>query len=490
MTRFEKIREHLKSIAVGFLLLVLICLCIVYILSFSGVEDFEFSADDMEAVSSESIRYQYLDYWNSSLTSPSFIGFSWKKQGDNIGFYTLGGENAKVYQSILPFFEKLFGSEGETKKLSSEEGEMLFHSLLKGNYIYLSYACDLPVSLIFSMTGETASFGGGSGEYISEILIVPEEYLWKAEIKGLSGEPFETVLYSFYAVARDKAGNYYRYSTEFLPKEPDDIAFHTNFYLTYNKAENRFPYEFAYLWEKDTFMQENGFSEKVADTTVIPLSGTSYPTPIVFAESRIASGSDVAPILESFFMNPEKATSYTDDNGTVFYFDEGKNISIAPNGVLRFSSHGAEGISLGTLFGWHTGEEVYDVFDHFGAALIASHKLKQAHSQTNCDLYISGVYYDGTDLKICFGYAVAGLPLYFNGEKDIMSFTFSADTLHSAEYRFWTVHTTAYTSEAHDFLWTLRSYILTEEEANRYFYGYYFSKNQSRTGAEILKTPS
>ncbi len=486
MTKKEKWGEHLKSLAVGVLLLILICLCVIYILSFSGAKAFEFSAEDMEAVSNESIRYQYLDYWKNDFASPAFIGFSSKKDGDNVGFYTLGGANEKVYESVLPFLEKLFGEEGEMQTLSSEEGEILFHALLKGNYIYLSYACDLPTALLYSMTGKSEAFESEMGQYVSEILIVPEEYLWKAEIETPAGKLTETALYSFYAVARDQSGNYYQYTTTFLPKETSDIAFHTNFYLTYNEAEDSLPYEFACVIKKDGFMEDNGFSQKVSDTTVIPLQNASYSAPVVFAESRIASGADINPILESFFMNPEKTTSYTDENGVIFYFDEGQNVSVSPNGTLLYTSHGTDGISLETLFGRHTEEKVYGVFDYLGAALIASHQLQQVSSRTNCTLYLSGIDYDGENLTIRFGCAAAGFPLYFNGEKDLISFTFSEDILKSAQYRFWTVHTTALVSEAPDFLWNLRAHILEDPDPAKYFYGYYFSKQQSRSGVSIL----
>lgn len=488
MNRSEKWQEHLRSMIVGILLLILICLCVIYILSFSGVEEFEFSAQDMEAVSNESIRYQYLDYWKQDFVSPAFIGFSWKKSGENVGFHTLGGENPEVYQSILPFFEKLFGNEGTMKKLSQKEGESLFRSLLKSSYIYVSYACDLPTSVIRSFT-EEADFSGESGEYIREILIVPEEYLWQTEIRTPTGETEETVLYSFYAIARDQAGNYYRYSTSYLPKNPTDIAFHTNFYLTYNEAEDALPYEFAYVLKQDDFLQKINFSEKVTDTTVIPLQNPSYSAPVVFAESRIANGTDMHPILESFYMNPEQTTSYTDENGVVFYFDEGQTVSVSPTGELQYSSHGTQGISLETLFGWHTGETEYGFFDYLGAALIASHQLREAHAHTNCTLYLAGIDYDGNALTIRFGYAAGGFPLFFNGEPTIMSFTFSGDMMQSAKYRFWTVHMTALVSEAPDFLWTLRTHLADTEEVRYYFYGYYFSKDRSRCGIDILAMP-
>ena len=487
MLKLEKWRERLKSLAVGILLMTLICLCIIYILSFSGAENFEFSKEDMEAVSNESIRYQYLDYWDPSLVSPSFIGFSDKSAGNNIGFYTLGGEHAQIYRSVYPFLEKLFGKESTVTPMDSGAGEKLFLSLLKGNYIYLSYACDLPTSLLLSMSGDIPTFESNTGEYIRELLIVPKEYLANKTIADPSGNLKQITVYSFYAVAKDGDGHYYRYDTDFLPTKPDDIAFHTNFYSTYTEIENHLIYEFAHLLKQDDFLQKNNFSKKVTDTTVIPLEGASYLSSLVFAESRAVSVSDTNPFLEFFYINPEKVSSYTDDHGILYYFDEGKTITLNQNGLLRYTSPETDGISLEMLFDWSTGEEEYDVFDYFGASFLVSRELQKTYPQANCKLYISGVYYDGTELTICFGYATAGFPLYFDGDADMIRLTFSGDTLKEASYRFRTVHTTAYVTELSDFLWTLRSYLTQTDTRHRYIYGYYFSKEQNRVGAEILK---
>ena len=488
MLKSEKWREYLKSILVGLLLMILICLCVIYILSFSGAENFEFSKKDMEAVSSESIRYQYLDYWNTSLISPAFIGFSAKNIGENIGFYTLGGEHAEIYQSVCPFLEKLFGKDGTVLPLADGAGEKLFLSLLRGNYIYLSYACDLPTSLLLSISGNEPVFESEVGEYIREILIVPKEFLRMRENYDLSGTPREIPLYSFYAVARDSEGNYYRFETDFSPTKADDIAFHTNFYSTYTEIENHLTYEFAYLQKQDAFLEQNRFSEKVADTTVIPSVSTDYRCALVFAESRMPGNTDIKRLMDAFYINPEKVSSYTDENGVLYYFDEGKSITVEPSGILRYTSPGANGISLSMLFDWNTGETEYDVFDYFGASFVAARSLQKAYSQANCASYISGIYYDGSDLTICFGYAASGFPLYFNGESDVLRFTFAGDILKEAEYHFWTVNPTAYVTQLQDFLWSLRSYLTENDGKNRYIYGYYFSKTQTRVGPEILKT--
>ena len=484
MDRSEKIKEHLKSIACGILLLTMICLCVVYILSFSGAVEYAFSKNDMEALSSESIRYQYLEYWNASYVSPSFIGFSAKSLGDPIGFYTLGGSRADVYQSVIPFVDALLGERGALKKLDAGAGEKVFHALLGGDYIYLSWACDLPISLIAAMSCGETDLDVEAGDYIREMLIVPESYLENRTIASSSDEEAIPV-YSFYAVARDGKGNYYRLDTD----GADDVVFHKNFYAAYSNSETRLPYTFAYTMKKDAFMLEHGFSEKIMDTTVIPLGETALYAPIVFEEIRIPGAAALAPMMEVFLMNPEKVTSYTDEAGTVFYLDEGQNLSVTTGGILQYTAHETEGITLGDLFGWHTGEEKHDVYDYFGGALVAAHALKSAHAQTNSDLYISGVYYDGVHLEICFGYAVGGFPLYFDGKTDMISFVFSSGVLQSAVYHLRTVHTTAYVSELPDLTWALRAHLLQAKERYYCFYGYDFTQKTSRQGVDVLVTP-
>ncbi|MBQ3490264.1 MAG: hypothetical protein IJA86_06720 [Clostridia bacterium] len=483
MIEREKIREIFKSIVLCILLVALVCLCVVYILSFSGAKTYEFTKNDMEKISEGSLRTEYLSHWDVSFASPAFVGFSSKNEGENIGFYTLGGENAEVYAEVFPLFEKLFGKDGYSEKLDAREGETLFRSLLAGDYIYLSYASDLPLSVIVSMTDREAVYQGMSDEYISELLIVPKDYLGK--IVSDEDETRETDIYSFYALARDSHGNYYRYSTEFIPANGRDPAFHKNYYLTYIKAENRLPYEFACVWEADDFFTENGFSKKVKDTSVIPLTGISRPT--VFSESYMMTETEMADLLEVFSLNPEKASSYAEENGNIFYFEKGKHLCFQPNGVMIYNLHNTEPLPLENIFPWSFAKEDYGTADYLVASFLMVKALSEANAETECDFYISGIYYDGETLKICFGYAVSGLPVYFEGQTDMIVFEFSSGVLQTAEYCFRIVQKTSETRAAQDFVWALRSLILKNEESRRYFYGYYVSEKQSYFDVLVLE---
>ncbi|MBE6665212.1 MAG: hypothetical protein E7603_03185 [Ruminococcaceae bacterium] len=478
----EKIREFFKSMTLGVLLVALVCLCVIYIVSFSGAKAYAFTKQDMERISKGSLRTEYLSHWDVSFASPAFMGFSSKQNGENIGFYTLGGENAEVYETVFPFFEKLFGIEGYIEAMPSQDGETLFHALLKGDYIYLSYACDLPVSVIVSMTDESAVYEGTSDVYIRELLIVPKDYLRKT---ALYGEENRLAIYSFYALARDSRGNYYRCSTDFIPADDGDVSFHTNYYLTYTKAENRVPYEFAHVWKADGFFSENGFSEKVTDTSVIPL--TFMASPMIFSEPHTLEKKEMHTLLEIFSLNPEKASSYKHENGNVFYFDEGKHLCFQPDGIMIYNLYETEPLPLEEIFPWGLAKEDYGTADYLVASFLMLEALTGAHGETDCDFYLSGIYYDGEILRISFGSSACGLPVSFEGQTDMLTFEFSAGKLQSAKYCFRAVRKTEDTRPAQDFIWTLRTLILKNEECRRYFYGYYVSDKQSYFDVLVLE---
>lgn len=475
----EKIKEYFKSIVLCVLLVTLVCLCVIYTISFSGAKAYAFTKQDMEKISKGSLKTEYLSHWDVAFSSPAFVGFSSEQAGENIGFYTLGGENEEIYEKVFPFFEKLFGLEGYIEVMSSKDGETLFHSLLEGDYIYLSYACDLPISVIIAMADESAVYEGVSDVYIREMLIVPKDKT------ALRGENHSGETYSFYALARDSHGNYYRCSTDFISEDEKDFSFHTNYCAAYTKTENRVPYEFACAWEADDFFLKNGFSEKVKDTTVIPLSPVFSQK--IFSKPAVLDEKELHTILEIFSLNPEKASSYEHENGNIFYFDKGKHLCFQPDGVMIYNLYGTEAFPLENIFPWSFSKKDYGTADYLVASFLLLESLAQAQGERDCDFYLSGIYYDGEILKICFGVSAFGLPVSFEGQTDMLTFEFSAGALQSARYCFRATRETENEKTAQNFIWTLRSLILTNEECRRYFYGYYVSDLQSYFDAVVLE---
>ena len=86
MRQENKVLEIIKTIAVAVLLVMLVCLCILYMLSYQGGQTAEFTRTMMDRLTGESIKYQYLEYFERPYTLPEFIGFSYGRADEKIGF--------------------------------------------------------------------------------------------------------------------------------------------------------------------------------------------------------------------------------------------------------------------------------------------------------------------------------------------------------------------------------------------------------------------
>lgn len=151
-----KIWEVVKTVILAVLLVMLVCLCILYMLSYQGSSSYGFTKDTMNRLSGESVKYKYLNYFDESCTLPDFIGFS--NGRESFGFSYGLGVIETVYSDVLQFYDKLFGSEGEVTVLTPEEGEAAFLESMKGRYIYISYFCDLPKSVSSARRTRTGFF--------------------------------------------------------------------------------------------------------------------------------------------------------------------------------------------------------------------------------------------------------------------------------------------------------------------------------------------
>ncbi len=488
MFKKQNLIEHLKTIAVVILLVALVCLCVVYMLSYQNMGQYAFTKDTMQMVGGESVKYQYADYFDVSYVSPKFIGFSAKKLGENIGFYTLGGANPDVYASILPFYEKLFSDKGRKVVLSKEEGESLFSSLLEKDHIYIVYENDLPRDLMYAISVEDVTLPVGGGEYIRELLLVPDRHLYNGVSLSPSGTQVFTAIHTFYAVARDSEGNYYRYTTDFTPSKPTDVSFNTNYYLTYTTTESYFSYELAMLSELDDYFLRYGFREKVTPTTVILQNSPGTVSQKTVSASRFFPSIEMTNgLLDALFMNPEKVTSFTDGSGVKFYYDEGRNLSVSPNGHLAYTTYGEGGLPLSELFEYPTASEAYDLSDYIGASLMLSRSLEAvAEARDTYSLFLSGVYSDGKTVTVTLGYAIDGMALYFEGFSDVLSLEFEDGMLKAVSYdlRHITVLQDAQTS--FDMLWDLRAVLIESDTMREYAYGYDFRAGNTSSTARLI----
>lgn len=479
-----RIWEIVKTVIFAVLLVMLVCVCILYMLSYQGTSSYGFTKDTMNRLSGESVKYKYLNYFDASCTLPDFIGFSDGR--DSIGFsYGIGAVEA-VYSDVLRFYDKLFGSEGEVTVLTPEEGETAFSESIRGRYIYISYFCDLPKSVILGTADPDKIFSGISGEYIKEIFIVPEKYLYEGITVGKGGVPVYTSIYSFYAVARDSEGNYYRYTTKYIPEAVGDVSFNTNYYLSYNTSGSAMRYEFAAAVEKDAFLEKFGFADKVTDTTVI--YADRFSSRVLSLEREAPSDDTVRSVLEAFFINPEKASFYSDENGVKIYFDEGRSVRITPEGRIQYTALGASGIPFEEVFGYHPDGDEYDTFDYIGAALVLTDTLEPIRdclSVTGLSLFLSNIEYDGSTIRLDFGFRYGGIPLLLGGKADAVSFEMRDGMIKSISFEMWNAAVSDGTAQTPDFLWAVRSYIMDASDKSSLVFSYLFSEDKSESGIEI-----
>lgn len=490
--RKQKIIEHIKTAVILFLMVMLVCLCMVYMLSYQGLGQYSFTKDTMRTLGGESVKYQYADYFVRSCISPKLIVFSAKEQGRDIGFYTLGGENEEVYASILPFYEKLLSAEGKMTPLLKEEGAALFEEGMAGDFIYVAYENDLPRDLVYSLSLENETAPTSSDEYIREILIVPSTHLYDGISLVPSGIQVYTSVYAFYAVARDSLGNYYCYTTEYVPMEATDISFNTNYYLTYTTTETHFYCDFAGAYESDPYFIRNGLEEKVTDTTVIVDDiHAALPKSVVSASRYYPETAVKNALLVALLMNPEKVTSFTDGSGVRFYYDEGRNASISPEGYMEYTAYGEEGLPLADLFEYPAVNEVYDLRDYIGASLMLARDLEDAvGAGEGYSLFLSGVYSDGNTVTVSLGYAVCGMPVYFEGYSNVLVFEFENGMLKKVAYDLRSIEVSEGEAPNIDMLWALRSAIAESETKREYAYGYLFRLTEERVAVELIgRTP-
>ncbi len=482
------IPELLKSAAVVILLVALICLCASYMLSYQRAGGYAFTKNTMATLSGESVKYQYADHFKPSYASPKFVGFSARELGKNAGFHCLGGENEAVSASLLPFYRELFGENGSAEALSADEGKALFSEALAGDHIYAAYENDLPKSLIYALAAEDATVREISNEYIREILIVPERHLFNGVSTMPAGVQVYTAIHTFYAVARDTNGNYYRYLTDYIPEAPTDVSFNTNYYLTYTTAESYFYYEYACMMETDLYFEPYDFTRKVSDTTAVLTSEHGLlPQKEITLRATYPEADMANALLGALLINPEKVTSFTDSSGVRFYYDEGSNVSVSPNGILEYHAFGEEGLSLSELFEYRTEAELYDARDYVGAALVLVHNLEYAAHPQGCDydLYLSRVLYDGNLTTVTFGCASDGLPLYFNGNAELLRLVFGDGMLKEVSYTPRDFSSTHFAASSADMLWDLRVAVTNMRERNEYAYAYYLYNGES-AGAELV----
>ena len=276
----------------------------------------------------------------------------------------------------------------------------------------------------------------------------------------------------------------YRYTPESAPKVSEDISFNTNFYFSYNTAEAVLYYEFAATLETDSFLEDHGFADKITDTTIVYKDSLEAKLLSVFP---VTSGIRLEEaVLKAFYMNPEQVTSYTDESGVKTYFDEGRSVRFTPDGKVQYTAPGASGFSFEDVFGYHSAAE-YDIYDYIGAALVVADALEPVSGNLGEDitLFLSNIEYDGSTLRLGFGYRCGGIPIFINGTTDILVFELNDGSVQSVSFSMWKLAESGRLEKTPDFMWLLRGYLIEASDRRELMLAYLLSGDGTACGAEL-----
>jgi hypothetical protein len=143
---------------------------------------------------------------------------------------------------------------------------------------------------------------------------------------------------------------------------------------------------------------------------------------------------------------------------------------------MEYIAHANGGLPLSVLFDYLAHENEYDVSDYVGASLVLARNLESAvfgKNERETALCLSDVFYDGETTTVCFGYAVDGLPVYFEGKHRVLTLKFSAGSLQHAEYDLYAEQFAYRAPQASDMLWNLRVAVEDVRTETEYAYAYY-----------------
>ena len=337
----SKAVEIIKLALTALLLVSLVCLSVFYMNLYGSVKTYDFTAENDKAVRNRFYKSSYVGLMDEGFVSPYFVGIC--VDGAKTGY--LGTRVDTIYASLKNSVSEFLSASAQVAVSSAEE----FASCADGDFIYIRYRCELPRSVIYYMQNSDKILDDVDDEYIYDMFILPYE-------RGT------------YAVARDKRGNYYRYTSSGAP------AINKNMMTSYTYFEEAFPFSFTRDMMSDGAFADFGYGEKLDEYEILT-SGGFYAASAVVDVEDILQKERVPEMLTALGINPERATSHESEDG-VTYFDEGENVFTDRYGRLLYTAFSAQsGIPLSDIIGYAASDDGYSLTDLVGAALVLGNSL-------------------------------------------------------------------------------------------------------------------
>ena len=380
--------ELVRSIILALLVVSLILLVVVYIggthiYQSMTTDEGERPFDKLWSVQSD-VNTEGLD---ATRMIPEFIGYK-LASSEPVGCIADRESALELYKLVTPCLNELFGSSGICVGLDKEEGQRLFSEAASGSeYIYIRYHVPVMYQLIFAYASEklvisdsdVAHLGSDlTNAYISEIIIVPDN---------------NVAAHRFVAYAFDGSDRYFMFRLE-------ESVLSSSFYMSRLSDEQlaikTYPFDFADI-------PALSISQPMLDAEL-------EAEVIASNESGFDSIDTRNSLLRLFDFNPDKLSSYIDDDTEVFVRSTSR-LRLGGGRISYQASDIGSGVTLRNLLGYSVNDGL-SLYDQLTAADNLIRRIGKISSELiggEAALCLGDVYTEDGLLYVGFFYTYANI---------------------------------------------------------------------------------
>lgn len=324
---------------------------------------------------------------NERLITPSFIGL---KRDKMLAASTPDAKN-ELLREISPFISELFSDVSTTLEFSSQDSayDHIENEISnRGDYIYLSFPCDIPASAVCTLMGTE------SAKEQSHPFSLKELYIFCDENGALSG------------LCTDKNGN----AATLNVRSRTSLSFES-LERTVNENEGMKEFDFAVSGNKKYPV----FNGSVANFNIAAYNDTEGNV----LEAPVALNG----ILSAFGFDPNNTRFFRSGNA-VTYVEQFGELSVTDSGDVLYTRE-AEGLPLSKLCGKI--KDSYSFADKISAAYNIIASLDKEIYGGYASLSIDGVGYEEGELILTFCYNADGIKI--DDGKNAAELRFGNDSL-------------------------------------------------------------
>ncbi len=430
--------NFIMSAAIFLLLVLFVSLSFIYMFSIQTRSELKFGKNDMAFLEQDFAAAGYIDYISVENIMPAFVGVV--SERGNVGAYS-GEAKSALYRVCFSIAKKYLTS-SRYDIADAEYAELLKVRAAENGCIYFKYAYSYPKSLIVNFSDRNTFSGQISDEYIKELFIF-----------------YDNTRASVIALAISGDGKNYVYTSD----SEEDIGFNNRIAVEYANMEGTFDFRFAKdarilpMTDKESFEKAVYSYAVISEDAVVSSKinlGNSY-------EKLIENS---ATVLSTLTLNPEKAPVFTDVDGTKTFFEEGQNVVIDADGLIRYISIGLlPGIDIGEVIDYRPEVGGYSLRDRVGATLVIAERIFRATGVSDkAALRLSFVGGDAEG-NLVVSYALTYSSIIVDTEQAVFTFTVSGEYIKKVTAAIPTIEEGADVSLP-GALWSYTSYAMKESE--------------------------